>query len=89
MALKDLLRVKEFAWPFSWPLTNDSRANLMIFYKSISIYILSGPEVGTGVEVGVKAQEMAGIGVRVSLHLVEASLASLSLPAKERLKQSL
>ena len=38
----------EFAWACSWPLTNNSRANLVAFCRSTLVYIPGGPEAGLG-----------------------------------------
>ena len=71
-------------WPCFWPLTNNSRANLVVLYRFLSIYLPSGPGAETGVkvkaEVGtevyadtrVEAQKMMSISSRVPLSLVRA-----------------
>ena len=53
LALRGLSRGAEFAWPCSWPLTNDSRANLVALCRSTSVYVPGGLGAGAGVGVGV------------------------------------
>lgn len=67
-------------------MKNDFRANLVAFYKSISIYIPDKPR--TRVEVGVKAQKTASVKVKVflpSVGALEAVLISLFLLTRAKL----
>lgn len=69
---------------------NESRASLVAFYKSTSMYILpEGTSAGTGARAGVGALETAGFGVLVLLSLVKASPASSFLLAGRGLRQKL
>ena len=60
-----------WSWPYFWPLKNDSRANLVAFYRFSSVYVSGRPET----EAGAGVQETAGIGLGVPLSLVKAPLA--------------
>lgn len=51
--MKTPCQAVKFAWLFSGPLINSSRANLIFFCRSMSKYIPGGPK--TGAKVGVWA----------------------------------
>ena len=40
--------------PYSWPLINNYRANLMTFCKFLFVYLSGGPEAG--VEIRIEAE---------------------------------
>ena len=61
-------------------LTNDFRANLIVLYRFLSIYLSVWPKAETGVGVEVGAQKTARIRTGVLLLLVEA------LPALQRVQ---
>ena len=69
----------EFAWNwlYFWPLTNDSRTNLVALSKSLSIYLFSGPEVEVG--TGVGAEAWAGIGVWAGTGVEVQKMAGIDL----------
>ena len=64
----------EFAWswPCSWPLTNDSRANLIALCRSLSVYLSGGPGAKAGAKM--EAQKTTGVSSEVPLLLVGALL---------------
>ena len=48
-------------------MTNDSKASLVIFYKSLSIYFSVGPE--TGARMRAEAETSVGIGVYANIRV--------------------
>ena len=70
----------------SWPLTNDSRVNLVALCRSLSVYLPGRPgtEAGAGVGVGTRAWAGAGVGAQetagVLFPLVGAPASSSLLP---------
>lgn len=62
---------------------NNSRANLVAFYRFILVYIPNRP--WAGVKVGREAIKIATIRIEVSLLLIETLLASSSFLSKVRL----
>lgn len=55
----------------------------MAFYRFISIYMPNRPKAR--VEIGVGAEDAAGIRVKVPLFLMKAHLANLSLSTRGKL----
>ena len=89
LSLKGLLRsvVLTWSWPCSWHFTNNSRASLVAFCRSLSVYLPGGPRLrveafrawaGTGVE----SPETAGDRKKIPLPLIRAPPASFFLPTR-------
>lgn len=63
----------------------DSSANLVAFYKYISMYIFDGPKIGAETKIRVKTQEKVNVKVEILLSLIIAFLASSLLLTKRKL----
>ena len=57
-----------WSWPCYWPLTDNSKTNLVALCRSSSVYLPYKP----GTEAEIRVREMAGVGLRVPLSFVGA-----------------
>ena len=94
-AFRGCSRGAEFAgsWPYSWSLTNNSRANLVALCRSSSVYLPGGPgaetEAEAGARVGAGAWAGAGVGVRETAGVLFRSMGAptrSSLPPRGGLR---